>query len=225
MIIPLGGGGSKVVASIVVTYPVGSTLTCTLGSKVLTAKDTSGKWVFGLPSIGSWVVKATNGTDTATQTVSITTSGQGKAISLAYKYYIFRTGTGLASGLTINKTNGNTPTVNTTSISWTGSVSGGGFCFYTSPGIPLADYTSLKIDFECSYNYGGEYSIAFGFGTDATTGSIIGNTNWTAKVANQTNGTIARNTLSCDVSDLTTSQYFKMAGLYTAGTIYNIWLE
>ena len=83
MIIPLGGGGSKVVASIVVTYPAGSTLTCTLGSKVLTAKDTSGKWVFGLPSIGSWVVKATDGTDTATQTVTVT-SGQTVNATLSY---------------------------------------------------------------------------------------------------------------------------------------------
>lgn len=83
MIIPLGGGGSKVVASITVTYPVGSTLTCTLGSKVLTAKDTSGRWVFGLPSIGDWVVKATDGTDMATQTVTVT-SGQTANVMLSY---------------------------------------------------------------------------------------------------------------------------------------------
>lgn len=83
MIIPLGGGGSKIVASIVVSYPAGSTLTCTLGSKVLTAKDTSGKWVFGLPTTGNWVVKATDGTDTATQTVTVT-SGQTANVMLSY---------------------------------------------------------------------------------------------------------------------------------------------
>lgn len=83
MIIPLGGGGSKIVASITVSYPAGSTLTCTLGSKVLTAKDTSGKWVFGLPSIGDWIVKATDGTDTATQTVTVT-SGQTVNVTLSY---------------------------------------------------------------------------------------------------------------------------------------------
>ena len=75
MIIPLGGGGSKVVASIVVTYPAGSTLTCTLGSKVLTAKDTSGKWVFGLPSTGNWVVKAVSGSKSKSKTVEITAEG------------------------------------------------------------------------------------------------------------------------------------------------------
>lgn len=92
MIIPLGGGGSKVVASIVATYPAGSTLTCTLGSKVLTAKDTSGKWVFGLPSTGSWVVKATKGSQTKSQTVTITTQGQVATVKLAYEFYLFNKG-------------------------------------------------------------------------------------------------------------------------------------
>lgn len=75
MIIPLGGGGSKVVASITVTYPAGATCTCTLGSKVLTAKDTSGKWVFGLPSTGNWVVKAVKGSQSKSVTVNITAEG------------------------------------------------------------------------------------------------------------------------------------------------------
>lgn len=88
MIIPLGGGGSKVVASITVSYPAGSTCTCTLGSKVLTAKDTSGKWVFGLPSTGSWVLKYTNGSAGVNKTVSITTEGQVETVvmnALLYK--------------------------------------------------------------------------------------------------------------------------------------------
>ena len=222
MIIPLGGGGSKVVASIVVSYPAGSTCTCTLGSKVLTAKDTSGKWVFGLPSIGDWIIKATDGTNTISKTVSITTTGQEETVALIYKYYIFKSGTGLKSGLKIND---GTPTVNTTSISWTGDANSGGSVFYISPGIPLADYSILKIDFECSYNYGGNYSIAFGFSSDTATDGGIGGTKWTAKVANQKSGPIARNTLTCDISSLTTAQYFKVIGPYSATSIYNIWLE
>lgn len=92
MIIPLGGGGSKVVASIVVTYPAGSTCTCTLGSKVLTAKDTSGKWVFGLPTTGSWVVKATKGSQSTSKTISITAEGQSTIVTLAYEFYLFNKG-------------------------------------------------------------------------------------------------------------------------------------
>lgn len=92
MIIPLGGGGSKVVASIVVSYPAGSTLTCTLGSKVLTAKDTSGKWVFGLPSIGDWVVKAVKGSQSASKAVSITAEGQAETVTLMFELLLFNNG-------------------------------------------------------------------------------------------------------------------------------------
>ena len=94
MIIPLGGGGSKVVASIVVTYPAGSTLTCTLGSKVLTAKDTSGKWVFGLPSTGNWVVKAVKDSQSTSKTVSITAEGQSVSVELSYGIFLFKSGEG-----------------------------------------------------------------------------------------------------------------------------------
>ena len=108
MIIPLGGGGSKVVASIVVTYPAGSTLTCTLGSKVLTAKDTSGKWVFGLPSTGNWVIKATSGSKSKSKTVSITAEGQVKNVTLMFEAILWEAGadqnTSITGGLAANNT-------------------------------------------------------------------------------------------------------------------------
>ena len=108
MIIPLGGGGSKVVASIVVNYPAGSTLTCTLGSKVLTAKDTSGKWVFGLPSAGNWVVKATSGSKSKSKTVSITAEGQVKNVTLMFEAILWEAGadqnTSITGGFAANNT-------------------------------------------------------------------------------------------------------------------------
>lgn len=109
MIIPLGGGGSKVVASIVVTYPAGSTLTCTLGSKVLTAKNTSGKWVFGLPSTGSWVVKAVKDSKSKSATVEITTQGQVENITLMFETILWEAGadqnTSITGGFAANDTN------------------------------------------------------------------------------------------------------------------------
>ena len=109
MIIPLGGGGSKVVASIVVTYPAGSTLTCTLGSKVLTAKDTSGKWVFGLPSTGNWVVKAVKDSKSKSTTVEITAEGQTKNVTLMFEAILWEAGadqnTSITGGFVANDTN------------------------------------------------------------------------------------------------------------------------
>ena len=108
MIIPLGGGGSKVVASIVVTYPAGSTCTCTLGSRVLTAKDTNGKWVFGLPSIGDWVIKATSGSKSKSKTVSITAEGQVKNVTLMFEAILWEAGadqnTSITGGFAANDT-------------------------------------------------------------------------------------------------------------------------
>ena len=222
MIIPLGGGGSKVVASITVSYPVGSTLTCTLGSKVLTAKDTSGKWVFGLPSTGSWVVKAAKGSQSTTKTISITAEGQVKNVELVYQVYIFKAGSGLTSGYSVE---GSGKTVSNDSISWTGNASGGGISIYIKPAVALNDYTKLCFDFECSYNWGGDYGMGFGVGTDAASASMITNTNWTAKVTSVAQGTISRNTVRCDISALTDSEYIKIVGSYSAGKVYNIWLE
>ena len=148
MIIPLGGGGSKVVASIVVTYPVGSTLTCTLGSKVLTAKDTSGKWVFGLPSIGNWVVKAVKGSKSKSATVKITAEGQVKTVELAYDYIIFSNETGLNS---VYSDGGGGATVKVSTDSSGKKIltfpNGGGYnrMAYIKPPIDLTKYATLKI--------------------------------------------------------------------------------
>ena len=221
MIIPLGGGGSKVVASIVVTYPAGSTLTCTLGSKVLTAKDTSGKWVFGLPNTGNWVVKAAKDSKSKSATVNITAQGQVETVALSYQLYIFKSGSGLTSGYSKKGSGG---TVSNANISWSGSSSDGGISIYITPAVSLNGYTKLCVDFECSYNWGGNYGMGIGVGKDAATGTMITNTSWTAKITNGANP-IARNTAQCDISKLTDSEYIKIVGSYSAGKIYNIWLE
>lgn len=67
--------------------------------------------------------------------------------------------------------------------------------------------------------------MGFGVGTDAAASTTINNTNWTAKVTSTAQGTIARNTVQCDISALTDSEYIKIVGSYSAGKVYNIWLE
>lgn len=79
-----GGGGGSSFAFIVATYPSGSTCTCTNGTKTLKAKDTSGSFVFHIPSKGTWTVSCTNGTNTKSTSVSITTEGQRNAVTLSY---------------------------------------------------------------------------------------------------------------------------------------------
>ena len=209
-------------AVIGVTYPSGSTCTCTNGSKTLTAKDTSGKAIFVIPSAGTWTVKAVKGSQSASKAVSITAEGQVATVTLTYELYIFKSGSGLTAGYSVAGSGGNVSNAN---ISWSGDSGSGGISVYIKPAVALKDYTKLCVDFECSYNSGGNYGMGFGVGKDAAASSMITNTSWTAKVISTAQGTIARNTVQCDISALTDSEYIKVVGSYSAGKIYNIWLE
>lgn len=221
MIYVLSGGTGKPYAVIGVTYPAGSTCTCTNGSKTLKAKDTTGKAIFVIPSAGTWMVKAVSGSKSTSKTVSITAEGQVENLTLKYEFFIFKSGSGLTSGYSVNGTGGNVSNAN---ISWSGDSSSGGISVYIKPAVALSGYAKLCVNFECSYNYGGNYGMGFGVGRDAASDTMITNTNWTAKVTNGANP-IARNTVQCDISKLTDSEYIKVVGSYSAGKIYNIWLE
>ena len=73
----------KFQSTITVTVDSGSTVTATLGSTVLT-KTSTGTVVFTVGKAGTWAIKATKGDQTAEGTVSITASGQSKALTLSY---------------------------------------------------------------------------------------------------------------------------------------------
>ena len=222
MIYVLSGGVGKVYAVISVTYPSGSTCTCTNGNKTLTAKDTTGKALFVIPSAGTWTVTAVSGSKSKSKAVSITAEGQVETVTLTYELYIFKSGSGLTAGYSVAGNGGNVSNAN---ISWSGDSSSGGISMYIKPAVVLNDYSKLCVDFECSYNYGGNYGMGFGVGRDAASGTTINGTNWTAKVTSTAQGAIARNTVQCDISALTDSEYIKVVGSYSAGKIYNIWLE
>ena len=89
MIYVLSGGTGKPYAVIGVTYPSGATCTCTNGSKTLTAKDTSGKALFVIPSAGTWTVKAVKGSKSTSKAVSITAEGQVETITLIFELILF----------------------------------------------------------------------------------------------------------------------------------------
>ena len=68
---------------IVVTAPTGSTVTATLGSKVYTATESAGMWVFNVEDYGVYTVTATLDSQTASTEVNITVVQQ-YIIELAY---------------------------------------------------------------------------------------------------------------------------------------------
>lgn len=124
-----GGGSGKLFAAIGVTYPAGSTLTCTSQQtgKVLTAKPKNAdntEWVFAIPEPKTlpetWTVTATDGTNSKSQSVSISEEGQFESVELSYQLVLFSTAKGLAEGY---------------------GTSGA----YISPAIDVTNYTTLEI--------------------------------------------------------------------------------
>ena len=72
-------------ATIAVTYPEGSTCTCTDGTTMLTAVGTTGSYTFTVPNTGDWTVSCTDGSSTASKAVSITADGQSENVILTYE--------------------------------------------------------------------------------------------------------------------------------------------
>lgn len=112
-------------ATISVTYPAGSTCTCTFSHegetiKTYTAPDTSGSYTFTVSNAADWVVSCTNGTQTASKTVSITQYEQSESVVLVYELVFFQSGLGMVTPLTINKWNDNAGILNITNehIQW-----------------------------------------------------------------------------------------------------------
>lgn len=79
-------------ATINITYPAGSTCTCSDGTTTLSAPDTSGTWACIVPNAGTWTAAATDGVENTSESVSITTDGQIVAIELSYLLWLYKSG-------------------------------------------------------------------------------------------------------------------------------------
>jgi hypothetical protein len=79
-------------ATIDITYPAGSTCTCSDGTTTLSAPDTSGTWACIVPNAGTWTATATDGDKSKSADVVITTDGQTESVTLLYITYLFKDG-------------------------------------------------------------------------------------------------------------------------------------
>lgn len=76
-------------ATINITYPAGSTCTCSDGTTALSAPDTSGTWACIVPNTGTWTISCTNGEDSTGKTVAITADGQTENVALSYTLVLY----------------------------------------------------------------------------------------------------------------------------------------
>ena len=201
-----GGGSTKMFAVIGVTYPSGSTCTCTNGTKTLKAKGTSGTAIFNVPSTGTWTVTATNGDKTASKSVSITAEGQTVSVVLLYQQYLFSETDGNVGGW-ISDGNftiaSNYMTVDDAYASWA-------HC----PKVDLSNFSTLYIDSQKTS--GGALDSAYIAPSTTTTISTEGLNFGTSTT---------RETQSLDISAYTGQYYIAIYGSWTTRKIYNIWLE
>jgi len=149
-IVRRGGGSGSVgsaFAAIGVTYPAGSTCTCTNGTKTLKAKDTSGQALFLIPSAGTWTVKATNGTKTASKAVSITRQYQTASVTLLFELYLYKRGdqcTATTGGWK------NSTAANAKLTFNSNNISGSGGNVFTEKAVDLTKFSTLLFIAKCT---------------------------------------------------------------------------
>jgi hypothetical protein len=222
----MSGGGTKLFAAIGVTYPVGSTLTCTNGTKTLTAKTTSGQWVFAVPEAGTWTV--TSGTKS--KSVSITKEGQFETVNLAQEY-LFKENEGVVSewdallggysqaAVTAQKMTlfGGDAVYNSSSAAVT-----------TNNAVNLDGFTKLIFDMQTdmvanqgAYAWVGVSAKKFTRGPESSTISKSNSAAYTELSATN------RDRVVVDISDLSGNYYVFAAsdGMKIETTVYNVWLE
>ena len=212
-----GGGGASSFAFIVATYPSGSTCTCTNGTKTITAKNTSGSFVFHIPSAGTWTVSCTNGTNTKSQSVSITAEGQSVSVTLTYRIYFYNRGDIANSGGWGSNATSRT-TFNADHIYIKGTGSGETFIHSQVP-VPLG-YTKMYIVGEVLDEVN---DICF------EKSGLANNSDWSLTVA-WSNGTVGAFTRVVDISGVTTlsGRYVKIGvgwGVNCKGNIYEVYFE
>lgn len=215
-------------ATIAVTYPSGSTCTCSDGTTTLTASDTSGSYTFTVPNTGTWTVTATDGDKTKSITVSITTDGQSESVTLNYGLYLFKEGTGLLTGYSVEKLEANGDFSRADYIEWaTTSQTDIGNEFQFQPAVDFSGYETLFVDLEYTGRYSSaQTAVVIAITEKFRTGESMSTWNTLSKVSTKNDSyNTNRHTVSIDVTAITSSSCVTIYAFGIAGKLYNLWLE
>lgn len=236
----MGGGSGPAYAAISVTYPAGATCTCALGSKTLTAPDTSGQALFIVPTAGEWGVSISqSGQQTKSVPVNITQFGQIEAVSITFRQYIYNEGnqyTSITGGwasrgwaATASSAGGDGPQISqgesSMTIRWDGSSGTDNGVAEISTDIDLTAYSSLHII--CTESQSPETSV----GCRLAVGNRASQYWLTDALAALSLNTAAGTELSVDLSGINGNQDIYLgasaglSGRYIQLEVTQIWLE
>lgn len=226
-----------------VNFPVGSSCTLTNGPRTYKAPDDAvsiGRYTFPIPESGSWTVRCTDGTDTASKTISFSDKYIYYVTTLAYELVLFDygdktsvTGGWNTSALRFKQVSGQAggvkPTVTTNSD---GSITLGGLSGGTSGShitvnkINLAGYSTVKFIGSVTSD-DSAMPARSGFAasknlTEFLQANAAASMNFPASASKTYSGTESL----LDISSLTDS-YYLLFGVYntTKITIKKLWLE
>lgn len=218
-------GGTKLYAAIGVTYPKGSTCTCSNGKKTLKAKDTSGQWVFAVPSAGTWTVTATDGTNTKSQSVTISNEGQNEKVRIAYSFALFAGGSGLAVGYSATSLPSGANTVSTSAITIANSNTQREI-LYIKPAVDCSGFSKITVKGQQTDSGGGSGStLTVGLVKSLPTGTADSPA-FVASAVFDMNKLNTEQTLTVDLNAVSGDCYFAVCAYYVApGRITSVVFE
>lgn len=236
-----GGGGSlkDTDAILTVTVPTGSTVTMTKGGVTLTptmwvqaADPTLDCALFVIaPSLfdsqNAWTVTATLGTDTASDTVTVSAAKQYD-VELTYTAWIFREGVGAIVALSAASQSNATVYTNLTSyIDVTRTERGYAVSkIWTANTFDVTELNTLYVDMLITgvYDVGitMQYNPVFCVSDNLASQSVDGTNEFSALLKYQFTNLAARQIYSFDVSNISGSHYVGFFGCLEA-KIYNIY--
>ena len=224
MIIPttISKGGSAF-GYIIASFPAGAaSCTCSSGGTVLQADAAGlarGQFVFEVPAAGEWTVTISNGTDTKSESVSITAAGQAADAELSFSLFILRDGSygdyGFKgyTGRAVSFSDGEIKTTSSGS-------STSPFCFETA--IDLTAWSTLVFKVQ-NTSLSSFYPFAFGVKTTANMVTAYANRAFAAETV-LTEVSRDYREVAVDISALSGDFYIHGIGVGPTNTS-EIWLE
>lgn len=225
MIYVMSGGLADAFAVIAVTYPSGSTCSCTNGTKTLKAKDTSGRYLFLIPEAGAWTVSCTDGSKSKSKTLNITASWQSESVVLNYELVLFDAGAvvPMSKGFSNTSSSGEPTVTIDTSISIT-CPNDASLSVLTNNKVNLSEYNTMYVTVTQFNAARPPYSKGWIIvDTDRTTspynfGNTPQNFSAIAELSSVSTG-------SLDISSLSGEYYAGYGfGIYGSVTVSKIWI-
>lgn len=214
-------------ATITVTYPANSTCTCSDGTTTLTDTNTGATEktvIFTVPNTGNWVMSCTNGTESTSETVSITVDGQTVTVKLTYfDGTIYDVGTvNVEMEMISSPADVYSVTYNASSLTF--EYAGGQAAGFLSAKVDVTDYSTLKVSHQGNNSGAGIGNVAI----NDTNTMAYGSRPEGSSAFNHMNANV--NTVSLDISSFTGEYY---VGIWdqrwdSSGSsviVYKIWME